>query len=153
MGIRLKEIKAGVWSLKIKNGLASVIFAATVIAGSTPMSLAFADTLCSDGWVSKSSGSGTCSWHGGIAESYQTPAQTKAWKKLQAILNTPQPKRKFSDCAQMRKYYRTGVARDFDALIAKENLKYQYATLKPEVYALNSRLDTNRNGMVCEVKD
>ena len=32
---------------------------------------AFADastrTMCSDGWVSPSTGSGTCSWHGGIA--------------------------------------------------------------------------------------
>ena len=25
-----------------------------------------ADALCNDGWISKSSGSGTCSWHGGV---------------------------------------------------------------------------------------
>ena len=24
------------------------------------------DALCNDGWISKSSGSGTCSWHGGV---------------------------------------------------------------------------------------
>ena len=26
----------------------------------------YADALCNDGWISKSSGSGTCSWHGGV---------------------------------------------------------------------------------------
>ena len=26
----------------------------------------FGDAICNDGWVSKSSGSGTCSWHGGV---------------------------------------------------------------------------------------
>jgi hypothetical protein len=27
---------------------------------------AYADAICKDGWRSKSSGSGTCSWHGGV---------------------------------------------------------------------------------------
>jgi hypothetical protein len=27
---------------------------------------AYADAVCKDGWKSKSSGSGTCSWHGGV---------------------------------------------------------------------------------------
>ena len=27
---------------------------------------AYADAICNDGWISKSSGSGTCSWHGGV---------------------------------------------------------------------------------------
>jgi hypothetical protein len=26
----------------------------------------YADAVCIDGWISKSSGSGTCSWHGGV---------------------------------------------------------------------------------------
>jgi len=26
----------------------------------------YADAICNDGWKSKSSGSGTCSWHGGV---------------------------------------------------------------------------------------
>jgi len=26
----------------------------------------YAGALCNDGWISKSSGSGTCSWHGGV---------------------------------------------------------------------------------------
>ena len=26
----------------------------------------YADAICKDGWRSKSSGSGTCSWHGGV---------------------------------------------------------------------------------------
>ena len=26
----------------------------------------YADAICNDGWISKSSGSGTCSWHGGV---------------------------------------------------------------------------------------
>ncbi|MDX6591762.1 MAG: hypothetical protein QOJ13_958 [Gaiellales bacterium] len=29
-------------------------------------------TRCADGWVSDSTGSGTCSWHGGIAEGYDS---------------------------------------------------------------------------------
>ena len=29
-------------------------------------SYSYADAICRDGWISKSSGSGTCSWHGGV---------------------------------------------------------------------------------------
>jgi hypothetical protein len=29
---------------------------------------AYADAICNDGWKSKSSGSGTCSWHGGVLD-------------------------------------------------------------------------------------
>ena len=28
----------------------------------------YAGAICNDGWISKSSGSGTCSWHGGVFE-------------------------------------------------------------------------------------
>jgi hypothetical protein len=28
----------------------------------------YADAICKDGWKSKSNGSGTCSWHGGVFE-------------------------------------------------------------------------------------
>ena len=27
-----------------------------------------ADAVCRDGWISQSTGSGTCSWHGGVRE-------------------------------------------------------------------------------------
>ncbi len=30
------------------------------------ISASYADAICNDGWRSKSSGSGTCSWHGGV---------------------------------------------------------------------------------------
>ena len=33
-------------------------------------SYSYADAICKDGWKSKSEGSGTCSWHGGIAAAY-----------------------------------------------------------------------------------
>ena len=29
-------------------------------------SISYADAICRDGWWSKSEGSGTCSWHGGV---------------------------------------------------------------------------------------
>ena len=38
------------------------------------LSAALAGTLCNDGWVSPSSGSGTCSHHGGIAEPFGIPS-------------------------------------------------------------------------------
>ena len=31
-------------------------------------SYSYADAICKDGWKSKSEGSGTCSWHGGVAK-------------------------------------------------------------------------------------
>ena len=31
-------------------------------------SISYADAICRDGWKSKSSGQGTCSWHGGVAK-------------------------------------------------------------------------------------
>ena len=30
--------------------------------------LANADAVCRDGWISQSTGSGTCSWHGGVSQ-------------------------------------------------------------------------------------
>lgn len=30
--------------------------------------IAHADAICNDGWISQSTGSGTCSWHGGVRE-------------------------------------------------------------------------------------
>jgi hypothetical protein len=42
---------------------ALVLGAAAVAATALPC------IFCSDGWMSRSSGRGTCSWHGGIAES------------------------------------------------------------------------------------
>ena len=41
-----------------------VAFSAFVLLFS---SISYADAICRDGWKSKSSGQGTCSWHGGVA--------------------------------------------------------------------------------------
>ena len=30
----------------------------------------YADAVCKDGWISQSESSGTCSWHGGVAQWY-----------------------------------------------------------------------------------
>ena len=40
--------------------------------------------ICSDGWRSHSSGSGTCSWHGGVSEWLykETPYSTPFFKKI-----------------------------------------------------------------------
>jgi hypothetical protein len=32
------------------------------------INIANADAICNDGWISESTGSGTCSWHGGVRE-------------------------------------------------------------------------------------
>lgn len=42
-----------------------VAFSAFVLLFS---STSYADAICRDGWKSKSEGSGTCSWHGGVAK-------------------------------------------------------------------------------------
>lgn len=47
------------------RGLIRLITIATVVVSSN---LSNADAICSDGWKSKSEGSGTCSWHGGVKE-------------------------------------------------------------------------------------
>ena len=55
---------------------------------------ASAGQYCADGWYSQSSGSGSCSWHGGIAggsssksNSYKAPAPT--YKAPSSIYPTP----------------------------------------------------------------
>ena len=50
-----------------KLDLREIIFVVGFLILNLLMPPSSADTLCSDGTVSKSSGSGTCSWHGGIA--------------------------------------------------------------------------------------
>ena len=55
---------------------------AAVVASSTATSQAVAGgTLCNDGWVSPSTGSGTCSSHGGIADGNGRPSSSSssAW--------------------------------------------------------------------------
>lgn len=56
-------------------------------------SMALAGTMCNDGWISSSSGSGTCSHHGGIAQGgvgTAPPAPTLAsgWKLSSAVTNS-----------------------------------------------------------------
>jgi hypothetical protein len=54
-------------------------------------------SLCSDGWMSPSTGSGTCSWHGGIStpitipKSTYKPIEIKPWK-MPVIKLPPLPK-------------------------------------------------------------
>lgn len=38
-------------------------------------------TLCRDGWISSSSGQGTCSWHGGVKESLWADVRGGLWHK------------------------------------------------------------------------
>ena len=57
------------------------------------LSAALAGTLCNDGWISSSSGSGTCSHHGGIAQrgvgpSTPAPATISGWKLSSAVTNS-----------------------------------------------------------------
>ena len=47
---------------------------------------ASAGAICNDGWLSSSSGSGTCSWHGGVSSwtspssySWSTPSTRNSW--------------------------------------------------------------------------
>lgn len=60
------------------------------------LQLAFAGSICRDGTYSNSEGRGTCSWHGGVAESgdytesYQKPAARKQdkWKVFTTVTNS-----------------------------------------------------------------
>jgi hypothetical protein len=45
----------------------SAIICLLIVATFFPIQSAGANTLCNDGTISRSSGKGTCSWHGGIA--------------------------------------------------------------------------------------
>lgn len=55
--------------LVIGSLLLSALYAPVLseAAGVPVVSRVSAGTMCSDGWVSQSTGSGTCSWHGGIS--------------------------------------------------------------------------------------
>ena len=41
----------------------------------------YADAICNDGWISKSTGSGACSWHGGVKKWLQKQKQSNKYKK------------------------------------------------------------------------
>jgi hypothetical protein len=48
----------------VRRGTAAVLVALVTVP--VAMAPAQADAVCRDGWYSSSSGSGTCSWHGGV---------------------------------------------------------------------------------------
>ena len=41
----------------------------------------YADAICNDGWISKSTGSGACSWHGGVKKWLQKNKPSNKYKK------------------------------------------------------------------------
>lgn len=101
---------------------------------STAIQPAMSDTLCNDGWVSPSSGQGTCSWHGGVAGGGSSDKNAK----------------KYKSCEALRKTYRHGVASSIYRVVTS---RYYPADLAPRTYSLNRAFDTNKNGLVCEVLD
>ena len=55
-----------------------LLLIATLLLGTSLVAVqpANAGQLCADGWYSTSSGSGSCSWHGGIAGSSNSKVNT-----------------------------------------------------------------------------
>ena len=52
------------------------------------MGFSYADAICNDGWISKSSGSGTCSWHGGVKKWLNKIESTDKYKDRYAPNNS-----------------------------------------------------------------
>lgn len=61
----MRKLRVLVIGALLLSGLYAPI--ASEAAGAPLVSRVSAGTLCSDGWVSQSTGSGTCSWHGGVS--------------------------------------------------------------------------------------
>ena len=57
-----------------------------------------AGQYCADGWYSQSSGSGSCSWHGGIAGGSNSKINT--YKQPAPVYKAPAPVYKLQDSAQ-----------------------------------------------------
>ena len=105
-------------------------------------SMASAGSLCSDGWVSGSSGSGTCSWHGGIASGgFYYPGTTTIYKAP-----TDYRVKTYANCSALRKQFVFGV---------RKTIKYPSYYLPtfyfPSLYDKNKKLDSNRDGAICEM--
>lgn len=106
------------------------------------VSMASAGSLCSDGWVSGSTGSGTCSWHGGISSGgVYYPGTTTIYK-----VPTDLRVKTYANCAALRKQFVFGV---------RKSITYPSYFLPtfyfPSLYNKNKKLDTNRDGAICEV--
>lgn len=66
--------------------LVLVLMLGTSLVGVQPAS---AGQYCADGWYSQSSGSGSCSWHGGIAGGSGT--KTNTYKAPAPVYKAPAP--------------------------------------------------------------
>jgi len=117
----------------LKHRLA-IALASIIVVLFGQVSPVLASTLCNDGWVSSSSGSGTCSWHGGIAYTYSVPKIVT---------------KQYGSCAKLRRDYPFGVTKAFPRI---PNYYFYVPTLAPSVYKANIRLDGDRNGLACEVR-
>lgn len=123
---------------KSRNLSANFAIALVIALLITLLSPAPADaTLCNDGWVSPSTGQGTCSWHGGIATGGYTYLPSK-----------PATPVKYSSCSKLKAKYPAGIAKSSLSIIRAYLLK------TPKVWAamynLNKSLDYNKNGLICE---
>lgn len=104
---------------------------------------ASAKSLCSDGWVSGSSGSGTCSWHGGIAGGVGYLPGTYTVYKMPTDFRV----RKYANCTSLRSQFVFGVS---------NRIVYSTVYYTPfyfaNLYTKNKALDTNKDGAICEVR-
>ncbi len=122
--------------------VASVIIAAVAVLGLTAQA-ASASSLCSDGWVSGSTGSGTCSWHGGIASgSVFLPGPYMTYKAP-----TDLRVKKYANCSALRAQFVFGVRNK----IVYSNVYYSPFYL-PALYTKNKAMDDNKDGAICEVR-
>lgn len=99
-----------------------------------------AATLCNDGWVSPSNGRGTCSHHDGIAYGGYMYVPQKPPQPAKAV--------KFSSCKTLKAKYPAGIAKS-NSYIAKASL-LKTPKVWGAMYDLNKKLDTNKNGLICE---
>lgn len=68
-----------------------------------------------------------------------------------ASFASPLPSKKFASCAALLKSYPSGVAKDARSASRAERAGYEYPDISASVYRANSsRLDRNRNGVLCE---
>lgn len=124
--------------LQAKTGLFGLAFGLFLLTSSVifPVSPASA-TLCNDGWVSPSTGQGTCSHHWGIAKGGFVSVPAKPAKAI-----------KFSSCKTLKAKYPDGIAKSLDHIYKATLLKTPL--IWPAMYNLNKKLDADGNGLICE---
>jgi hypothetical protein len=116
-----------------------------------PAEPAAAITVCADGWISNSTGSGTCSWHGGIMKGGYLPNSiwVPSWPT-----RAPKPKRlvvkSYKTCSSLLKDYSKGVADKQKSVSAMGNLLEKAPFVNSSLYAMNKKLDPEKNGIACE---